>query len=198
MAKIIRFPEKNDKIQAVKKTNQKVLLFISLASVLLFAVVLNFSYQSKMRLDRDVANVSMNKLQDSMASDTVSNLNSWVLTSLNSSSQKNEIVFAEKPSAEEQLVYASLIGRYDITKTKDLITELNLKSGSQPVNMTQLPKLLNQYRQANGLENVEYKLIKKEEGEHIYEMYSQSKKLGQISLKLSEDKALLSLRSHWN
>lgn len=196
MAKVIRFPEKNDKIHSVKKANQKALLYISLASVLLFVVILNLSYQSKVNKERDVANVG--NVEGRLYNQSVSNLNGWVLTQLNSSNQHNEIVFSEKPSAEEQLVFASLIGRYDITKKKDLITELNLKSGAEPVALTHLPKLLNQYRQANGVENIEFRLVKQSATEHTYEMYSANKKIGDLQLTISKDNELISLTSSWN
>lgn len=198
MAKVIRFPEKSDKIQTVKKANQKALLYISLTSVVLFAIILNFSYQSKLSKERDVANIGNVGLEHRAMNQGVSNLNGWVLTNLNSSNQKNEIVFSERPSAEEQLVFASLIGRYSIVKDKDLITELNLKSGAEPVMLNQLPKLLNQYRQANGVENIEFKLVNQDSSEHTYEMYSGNKKIGDLHLKLSKENELLSLFSSWN
>lgn len=196
MAKVIRFPEKGDNIHAVKKANQKALLYLSLASVLLFAVVLNLSYQSKVSKDRDVANVG--NVEGKILNQGVSNLNGWVLTHLNSSNQKNEIVFSEKPSAEEQLVFASLIGRYNIIKKKDLITELNLKSGADPVPLSHLPKLLNQYRQANGVENIEFRLVHQSQAEHTYEMYTANKKIGDLQIKISKENELLSLTSSWN
>lgn len=196
MANIIRFPEKNDKMQTVKKANQKALLYLSLASVLLFAMVLNLSYQSKLSKERDVANIT--NIDGRVLDQGVSNLNGWVLTHLNSSNQRNEIVFSEKPSAEEQLVFESLIGRYSITKNKDFITELHIKEGSEPVLLSQLPKLLNQYRQANGVENIEFRLVKQGHNEHIYEMYSADKKIGDVQLKVSKDNELISLTSSWN
>lgn len=196
MAKVIRFPEKGDKINAVKTANQKALLFLSLASVLLFAAILNLSYQSKLSKERDVANIG--DVEDRIIGQGVSNLNGWVLTHLNSSNQRNEIVFSEKPSAEEQLVFASLIGRYSITKKKEFITELHLKDGAEPVPLSHLPKLLNQYRQANGVENIEFRLVKQDQNEHSYEMYSEDKKIGDVHLKISKNNELLSLSSNWN
>lgn len=196
MAKVIRFPENNDKIRTVKTANQKALIFISLSSVILFALILNFSYQSAMNKQRTVANVGA--LDQAVSEGANFNLNNWVLTNLNSSNNVNEVVFAERPNAQEQLEFATLIGRYDVMKSKDFITELKLKSGSQPVKFAQLPTLLNQFRQANGIQNLQFKLVDKSGLEQNYELYTLDKKVGTLLLKFSEDNSLLYLHSTWN
>lgn len=195
MGKIIKFPNQNDKVKDVKKgspsNSYQGLAILGLGSIFLFALILNISFQNKEEKTRDLANFS--DVDDS------SNLNEYILKSLNSSEGKMEIVYSRKPSSEDKLVFEILLGSYDILKTDGRISSITLKPGYKALKKTALPNVLSQYRKALGIDQLDYKLVSEDVHKQNlkYDLISQGAVIGDMSISLNADYQILSIDSHF-
>ncbi len=198
MGKIIKFPSRDDKLEDVKAFSPlsffKKYAFQSLAILFVFSVVLNVSYQSRSNRVRDLATVD--------SESDGNNLNEYILKSLSSSENNMEIVFSKKPDQEDKLIFETLVGSYDVQKENGRISSIRLKSGYEPLKSNMLASVLTQYRRALGISKLNFKMLKEEKQNtdqlYNYELVSEQKALGQMSIKVNANNEIISIDTTFN
>lgn len=193
MGKIIKFPNRGDKIESVKdkRTSQlkNNIFYSSLLVLFLFALVLNLNFRNTKTNSRDLANVESS--QDR-------NLDEYILESLMSSNSGNEVIFSSAPNQEDKFLFETLMGNYNIEKTEGKINSLSLKPGFKPLPKTELAQFLMQYKRSLGLDKVTFKLSSKSSELLKYNILSEGRELGQIKVGLDNKNGIEFLKTDFN
>lgn len=195
MGNIIKFPNPNDRIKDVTKeskpTSYQNLAVLGLGAVFLFAFVLNISFQNRSSKNRELANF------DNTSEST--NLNEYILKSLNSTDANTEIVFSRKPTSEDKLIFETLLGSYDVLRSKGKISEITLKPGYKALNQSALPDVFAQYRKAVGMDQLDFKLVSEDtvRQNYKYDLLSKGERVGDMDVNLNADHQLISIQSRF-
>ncbi len=176
---VIEFPKKqslrkrlNDKAQ-----DQKAVLSLSIASVLLVSLLLN---QWLVGGNNQAANSSGSRqiasFNDNFAQDV-----KWEHDFAKELSQKDLQVsakLAERPTVRDDLVFGFLQGKYGMKLTKGHIESLEFidaQAGEQPMSIENKDNFLMSYRDAFGLDFRQVSVTEKNASEEIYSLFSDNK-----------------------
>lgn len=195
MGNIIKFPNRNDRVKDVKQgsnpTSYQNLAVLGLGAVFLFAFILNISFQNRSAKNRELANYDANTES--------TNLNEYILESLNASDSNTEVVYSRKPTSEDKLIFETLMGSYDVLSSNGKISKIILKPGYKALNQSALPNVLSQYRKAVGMDQLDFKLVSQDvdRQNYKYDLLSKGASVGDMHVDLNADHQIISILSNF-
>lgn len=195
MGNIIKFPNRNDRVKDVKQgsnpTSYQNLAVLGLGAVFLFAFILNISFQNRSAKNRELANYDANTES--------TNLNEYILESLNASDSNTEVVYSRKPTSEDKLIFETLMGSYDVLSSNGKISKIILKPGYKALNQSALPNVLSQYRKAVGMDQLDFKLASQDvdRQNYKYDLLSKGASVGDMHVDLNADHQIISIQSNF-
>lgn len=194
MGKIIKFPNSKDNLKDnVEKSSQQPQKYVQgiavtgLVALFLFSLVINLNLQNEKQQSRKIASVQSTLKNAS--------LDHYILESLVSSGRSLEVVLAEKPTHEDQLVFGTLIGNYTVKKKEDRIVSIQIKKGQEGLQNSRLPILLSQYRRTLGLKSLKFKLLsqslERSTNKLVYSLFVKDQKVGSLIVSISPENKIL-------
>lgn len=191
-ATVIEFP----KAQSIRKRlqdkaqEQKAVLILSIASVLIMTVFLNQWLASgsdsshALQGDRNVASADPNFAKDIK----------WeheLAKKLASDNSELSASLAETPTLRDELIFGFLEGKYGMKLSQGRIERLEFidaQAGEQPMDISDKLQFLSKYSEAFGVNFDQASLSKKTNGEQIYTLIDASKEIvGQARFVMDEN-----------